>query len=551
MISLFCVPKPFEGHIGVIQRNALRSWKELGTSCEILLLGAETGTAAAASSVGGVHLPDLATDRDGFPRLDEAFRMAERAARSPWLCYVNCDIILLPQFLQAAHKAFSALGDSLVVSRRWNLDVTRPIDFDDGWVDEIRDLVRSAGTLFSDFAIDVFLFPKGFFGELPPFAIGGFSWDNWLVHEARATQRPVVDITEANAVVHQNHDYDGGASVEAARRSPRALRNFWLAGDSLHGLASVADATHELRGQEIAPVGTQTVSVVILHLGSLDRLRECLRALTYQSYPRTYLDVVVVDQPERAPAASILSEFPFVTLAHETMGGRAAARNKGAAVASGELIVFVDSDWRGAGDWIERACDVAGRHGFDCVVASNPTVYMPPHGSVSVKHHETIGFHRTQARVPTLPASAESGLLVPRRIWQRVGQYDESFVDAACADAHWLARAVAAGIPLVHASDAVVVRPVDRTWGVFAANTHRAVRRDIRLGRLQRDDRFATVRGRRVAYTGMCLDDLKTTLRDRSVPLPVRLAACGAALAAWLMRLSESRRYVDERPRAA
>jgi GT2 family glycosyltransferase len=548
-ISLFCVPRPFEGHVGVIQRNAVRSWRELGASCEILLLGAETGIGAAAAAVDGVHLPNLPLDRNGFPRVDEAFRIAERAARSPWLCYVNGDIILLPQFLEAARRAISRVGDALIVSRRWNLDITRPIDFDAGWDVRVRHEVRDNGTLFTEFGIDVFLFPKGFFTEVPPFAIGGFSWDNWLVHEARAMQRPVVDVTEAGAVVHQKHDYDDGAPVEAARRSTRALRNFWLAGDSLHGLASVTDATHVLRGDEIAPVGTRTVSVVVLHLGSLDRLRECLRACTYQSYPRTYLEVVVVDQPERAPAAPILSEFPFVTLAHETIAGRAAARNKGAAVSAGDVLVFIDSDWRGAGDWVERACATAERHGFECVVASNPTVRVPPHGSAGVKHHAAGGFRRRDAYGPCLPASAASGLLVPIGIWRRVGQFDEEFRDPACADWDWSARAAAAGVPLVHAPDAVVVRAVDRTWRELAATMHRAVRRDIRLARLQRDDRFLTARGRRAVYTRMCADDLKAALRDQELLFNVRLAVCGAAIASWLLRLSESRKYIDE-PRA-
>jgi hypothetical protein len=28
-LTIFAVPKPFEGHIGMIQRNAIRSWKGL------------------------------------------------------------------------------------------------------------------------------------------------------------------------------------------------------------------------------------------------------------------------------------------------------------------------------------------------------------------------------------------------------------------------------------------------------------------------------------------------------------------------------------------
>jgi hypothetical protein len=45
MLTIFAIPKPFRGHIGVIQRNAICSWLELRQACEIILLGDDEGTA--------------------------------------------------------------------------------------------------------------------------------------------------------------------------------------------------------------------------------------------------------------------------------------------------------------------------------------------------------------------------------------------------------------------------------------------------------------------------------------------------------------------------
>jgi hypothetical protein len=39
MLTLFTTAKPFEGHSGVIQRNALKSWKLLHPDIEIILFG--------------------------------------------------------------------------------------------------------------------------------------------------------------------------------------------------------------------------------------------------------------------------------------------------------------------------------------------------------------------------------------------------------------------------------------------------------------------------------------------------------------------------------
>jgi len=48
MITFFTTPKPFRGHIGVIQRNAIESWKRIHPSAEVILFGDEEGAAEAA-----------------------------------------------------------------------------------------------------------------------------------------------------------------------------------------------------------------------------------------------------------------------------------------------------------------------------------------------------------------------------------------------------------------------------------------------------------------------------------------------------------------------
>ncbi len=44
MLTIFSIPKPFEGHIGIIQRNAIQSWIAL-SGCEVILCADEYGTA--------------------------------------------------------------------------------------------------------------------------------------------------------------------------------------------------------------------------------------------------------------------------------------------------------------------------------------------------------------------------------------------------------------------------------------------------------------------------------------------------------------------------
>ena len=52
MLTLFTIPKAFEGHSGVIQRNAIKSWTLLQPQCEIILMGDDEGTGEAAAEMG-------------------------------------------------------------------------------------------------------------------------------------------------------------------------------------------------------------------------------------------------------------------------------------------------------------------------------------------------------------------------------------------------------------------------------------------------------------------------------------------------------------------
>src|SRR5882762_1059941 len=59
MITIFTTAKPFTGHSGVIQRNALKSWKELHADAEVILFGDEEGAAEAAREAGARHVASV------------------------------------------------------------------------------------------------------------------------------------------------------------------------------------------------------------------------------------------------------------------------------------------------------------------------------------------------------------------------------------------------------------------------------------------------------------------------------------------------------------
>ena len=52
MITFFTTAKPFTGHSGVIQRNALKSWTLVAPDAEVILFGDEEGAAQTAQELG-------------------------------------------------------------------------------------------------------------------------------------------------------------------------------------------------------------------------------------------------------------------------------------------------------------------------------------------------------------------------------------------------------------------------------------------------------------------------------------------------------------------
>jgi hypothetical protein len=126
---------------------------------------------------------------------------------SPLLCYANADMILMSDLLRASRQAASQARDFLLVSQRWNLDITEALDFSGDWETRLRQEVAARGEFYSPWGIDYFVFPRHLYDDVPNFTIGRPAWDNWMVYHARAKIGMAIDASGQVVAVHQNHDY--------------------------------------------------------------------------------------------------------------------------------------------------------------------------------------------------------------------------------------------------------------------------------------------------------------------------------------------------------
>lgn len=253
LLTLLAMPKPFDGHIGIIQRNAIISWTKLNPRPEIFLFGEEKGTAEITEELQIGHLRDIHRNEFGTPLLSDLMQRAKEVSKSPILGYVNCDIILLQEFQASIASIHQQIAQFLAVTHRWEIDLRKNLDFAANG--PVRLELLPPGVPGHHTAIDAFVFTRDVYSEVPPLAIGRAWFDQWLIKDALLRGIPVVDITEVARAIHQNHDYAHIARGQrGAYGGEEARRNLDIYGGVPHAF-TLLNATHELReDRSIRPI---------------------------------------------------------------------------------------------------------------------------------------------------------------------------------------------------------------------------------------------------------------------------------------------------------
>ena len=248
LVTLFTSPKPFDDpFIATLQHNAMGSWQALGPAVQVLVFGIESGVAEAAARYGFRHVPAVRRSRFGTPLISDMFAQAQARANTPWVAFVNADILLLPDFLRALQGLTPLLGRRrlLVSARRWETDITEPLDW--ATQDPVALARYARAQRLNPTGMDLFVFPRGWLRDIPPFAIGRAGWDNWMIYHARRDLRAwVVDATPDITVVHQVHDYRHLPGGRPHFQHEESQENVRLAG-GVDKLYTLWEATHWLQ----------------------------------------------------------------------------------------------------------------------------------------------------------------------------------------------------------------------------------------------------------------------------------------------------------------
>lgn len=250
-IAIFTSPKPFvDPHITTIQRNAIQSWKALGDSVEVWLIGEEAGLKETANELGVNYILEVERNAYGTPRIDSIFNVVRSKSSAEYCCYVNSDILLFPDLLKTIELVREKRERFLLVGQRWDLNVKESLNIHENWSDSFLKRTYSEGKLHAPAGSDYFIFPRNCFREIPPFSVGRAGWDNWMIFHARQAGIPCINATGAITAVHQNHDFSHLPQGRIHRKQPESLENMQLAGGRSH-MFTLAEVSHVIVNSQI------------------------------------------------------------------------------------------------------------------------------------------------------------------------------------------------------------------------------------------------------------------------------------------------------------
>lgn len=227
-----------------------------------------------------------------------------------------------------------------------------------------------------------------------------------------------------------------------------------------------------------------TITVIIPTYNSNATLAFCLEALAAQDYPASDFEVIVVDNASSPPVRAT-REFDFsLRIVVETRPGSYAARNRGIALARGELIAFTDADCIPDPGWLSVAAAHMRDHpSTDLVGGRIDLTFATPGAPTLVELYDVVTDAFPQRRyIERNHFAVTANLIVRKAVFERVGPFDASLRSGG--DGQWTRRAHDKGCVLEYCDAAVVRHPARSSVAEIArqrrriAGGHAMLRRD-------------------------------------------------------------------------
>lgn len=211
-----------------------------------------------------------------------------------------------------------------------------------------------------------------------------------------------------------------------------------------------------------------TVTFVIPTFRRPDALRATLDAILGVEYPPELCEVIVVDNaPDGETETVVHSSAQAATKVRyvaESRGGSATARNRGAQLARGDLLILCDDDILVDPSHVRRHLLARDRYG-DCLVGGNwefapktlEALALTPFGRYRIaldrRFRGSPDGRQLDENRWQVEALAACNLMISRALFWDLGGFDEEFAFAGAEDREFSIRATDAGCRLIRDDD--------------------------------------------------------------------------------------------------
>ncbi len=185
-----------------------------------------------------------------------------------------------------------------------------------------------------------------------------------------------------------------------------------------------------------------TVSVIVPAYNAQATIDQTLKALTEQDYSGIY-EIIAVDDGSTDQTSQIIRSYSKVKYIHQANAGPAAARNRGAKEAQGQVLAFTDSDCVPHKDWLSKLTQGFGENNIAVVMGSYGIANS--HNPLAVCVYKEILFRHENLLSSFPKVFGSYNFCIRKEVFDQVGGFNASYRQASGEDNDLSYKVISAG----------------------------------------------------------------------------------------------------------
>ncbi len=206
------------------------------------------------------------------------------------------------------------------------------------------------------------------------------------------------------------------------------------------------------------------ISIIIPVYEDAERLGFCLAALNQQTYPRSQIEIIVIDNGSKSLDAvkDVVGRYQVDIFDVELKTGSYAARNRGIDLASGDLIAFTDSDCIPESDWLEQGASWMRRNSIDMATGYIEVFSESKQASNLIERFQMGTAFPQQRYMKQRRGGATANVLVHKYVIEAVGKFNDELKSGG--DLEWGHRVFRAGFKQQYVPAMKIHHPARSSW---------------------------------------------------------------------------------------